>query len=454
MPGNLTLATLRDMVAKGQIDTVLTCIVDMQGRLMGKRFHAQHFIDSGWEETHGCNYLLAVDVDMTPVPGYKFASWEAGYGDHIHKADMSTLRLVPWLPGTAMVLADVLDHHTHQDAPHSPRAILKAQVARAKAMGLDAMMATELEFYLFDETFEALRDSRYARITPQVRFNNDYGIFGSTREEPVMRALRNGLYGAGIPVENSKGEAEAGQEEINIRYSDALDTADNHVIVKNATKEIAHQNGKSVTFMAKYATDRAGSSSHIHQSLWKDGKNAFHDPSKPHGMSDLMRHYLAGLLAHASDFTYFLAPYVNSYKRFTVGMFAPTKAVWSTDNRTAGYRVCGADTKGVRVECRVGGADLNPYLALAAQIAAGLAGIEGKLPLEPEMAGDMYASKKARAIPRNLREAAVALDKSRMLRAAMGDDVVDHYVHAARWEIAEQDRVVSDWELMRGFERL
>jgi len=454
MTGTLTLDALKALVAAGSIDTVLTCIVDMQGRLMGKRFHAAHFVAGGHEQTHGCNYLLAVDVDMTPVPGYKAANWAAGYGDHVHKPDLTTLRLVPWLPGTAMVMCDMLDHHNHAPVPHSPRAVLKRQVARAKAMGFDAMMATELEFYLFEESFEALRDSRYARVTPIVRYNNDYGIFGSTKEEAVMRELRNGLHDAGIPVECSKGEAEAGQEEINVKYSDALDTADNHSIVKNAVKEIAHKHGRSVTFMAKYATDRAGSSSHIHQSLWRDGQPAFRDPAGDHGMSATMRHYLAGLLAHASEVTCFLAPYVNSYKRFTVGMFAPTKAVWSTDNRTAGYRVCGAGTKGVRVECRVGGADLNPYLALAAQLAAGLDGISRALPLEAEMTGDMYAAKKARVIPRNLREAATALSRSAMLREAFGSDVIDHYVHAANWEIAEQDRVVSDWELMRGFERL
>jgi len=452
MPANLTLDKLSALVSEGVIDTVLTCIVDMQGRLMGKRFHAVHFVHGGYHETHGCNYLLAVDMDMTTVPGYKSSNWAQGYGDYVHKPDLSTLRLVPWLPGTAMVMCDLLDHHTHEEVPHSPRAILKRQVARAKAMGYDAMMATELEFYLFEQNFDALRDARYDRMTPVVRYNNDYGIFGSTKEEEVMRALRNGLYNAGIPVENSKGEAEAGQEEINIRYSDALDTADMHTITKNATKEIAHLAGKSVTFMAKYATDRAGSSSHIHQSLWSNGKPAFMDENDHHGMSVVMKHYLAGLLAHASEVTYFLAPYINSYKRFTVGMFAPTKAVWSTDNRTAGYRVCGANTKAVRVECRVGGAELNPYLALAAQLAAGLDGIERKLELEPEMSGDMYQAD-VRAIPRNLREAAVALDESAMLRAAMGDDVIDHYHHAAQWEISEQDRVVMDWELMRGFER-
>ncbi len=453
MPANLSLDSLRAAVDAGEIDTVLTCVCDMQGRLVGKRFHARHFLDAGHEETHGCNYLLALDVEMTPVPGYKSASWEKGYGDHVHKPDLATLRRAPWLPGTAMVMADLLDHHG-EPVPHAPRNVLKRQVERARALGFEPMMATELEFYLFEERFEQLWDARYQRPTPVVRYNNDYGLFGSSKEEALMRPLRNALYDAGIPVENTKGEAEAGQEEINIRYSDALDTADMHSIVKQATKEMAQAHGRSVTFMAKYATDRAGSSSHIHQSLWRRGENAFRDPQAEHGMSALMRSYLAGLLAHAGEATYFLAPYVNSYKRFTVGMFAPTKAVWSRDNRTAGYRVCGEGTRGVRVECRVGGADLNPYLALAAQLAAGLSGIEKGLELEPEMAGDVYSTGSARPIPRNLREAAAQLHESAMLRAAFGDDVVEHYHRAALWEISESDRVVTDWDLVRGFERL
>jgi len=454
MPANLTFEALKNLVETGEIDTVLTCIIDMQGRLQGKRFHAQHFIDSGYKETHGCDYLLAVDVDMTTVPGFKASNWARGYGDYVHKPDLTTLRLLPWLEGTAMVMCDLLDHHTHEEVPHSPRAILKRQIARARALGFEPMMATELEFYIFEEDFDELRDGHYGQMTPVVRYNNDYGILGSTKEEFLMRDVRNNLFGAGIPIENSKGEADAGQHEINVRYSDALDTADMHTITKNAIKEMADQRGVSVTFMAKYATNRAGSSSHIHQSLWSGATPVFRDEKGEHGMSQTMRHYLAGLLAHASEVTAFLAPNINSYKRFTKGMFAPTKAVWSTDNRTAGYRVCGADTKAVRVECRVGGADLNPYLALAAQIAAGLAGIEGKLPLEPEMTGDMYAARKARDIPSSLRDAAAALNRSKMLRAAFGDEVVDHYVHAAEWEISEHDRVVTDWELMRGFERL
>jgi glutamine synthetase len=452
MPANLTLDTLRQAVAEGRIDTVLTCIVDMQGRLMGKRFHAAHFLAGGHEETHGCNYLLATDLEMGTVQDYKATSWASGYGDYVHRPDLATMRLAPWAPGTAMVMCDVLDHHG-EEVPHSPRAVLKRQVARARAMDLEPMMATELEFFLFEEGFEALHDARYARLTPVCRYNNDYGIMGSSKEEAVMRPLRNALHAAGIPVENTKGEAEAGQEEVNIRYSDALDTADMHAIVKTATKEVAASAGRSVTFMAKYATDRAGSSSHIHQSLWRGGENAFREEGAEHGMSPLMRAYMAGLLSHAAEGTVFLAPYVNSYKRFTVGMFAPTKAVWSTDNRTAGFRVCGADTKGVRVECRIGGADLNPHLALAAQLAAGLKGIEDDLDLEPEMAGDMYGASDAREIPKTLREAADLLEGSAMLREAFGDEVVDHYVHAARWEISESDRVVTDFERMRGFER-
>jgi glutamine synthetase len=453
MPGNLTLENLKAAVAAGEIDTVLVCGIDMQGRLMGKRFHAAFFVNGGYEETHCCNYLLTVDMEMNTVQGYKSSSWQTGYGDYVLKPDLSTLRRIPWLPGTALVLGDTLDHHGHE-VPHSPRAILKKQVARARALGFEPMMATELEFYLFENSYENLRDGGLRDLKPVSSYNEDYHIFQTTKEEDVMRAIRNGLYDAGIPVENSKGEADAGQEEINYRYSDALDTADNHVIVKNSVKEIAWTKGKSVTFMAKYDHRKAGSSSHIHQSLWtKDGKAAFADHDDKHGMSALMKQYMAGQLAHAGEITAFLAPYVNSYKRFTVGMFAPTKAVWSADNRTAGFRVCGVHSKAVRVECRIPGSDVNPYLACAALLAAGLAGIEGKMELEPEMSGDMYSTAGIREIPHNLREAASLLTGSAMLRAAFGDEVIDHYHHAAQWEISETDRVVTDFEVQRLLER-
>ncbi|WP_420023897.1 glutamine synthetase family protein [Cereibacter azotoformans] len=458
MPGNMTFDALKEATERGEIDTVLVACVDMQGRLMGKRFHAQHFIDSAHHETHCCDYLLAIDMEMTTVPGYKSSGWEKGYGDYVMKPDMGTLRVLPWQVGTALVLCDLLDHH-HQEVPQSPRAILKRQVARAEAMGFKVMMATELEFFLFETSFNQVRDSMQASgqirdLKPISAYNEDYHIFQTTKEEAVMRTLRNGLYGAGIPVECSKGEAEAGQEEINVKYSDALDTADNHAITKMAVKDIAHAAGKSVTFMAKYDHRRAGSSSHIHQSLWTlDGEPAFFDADEPNGMSEVMKQFLAGQLAHAQEITAFLAPYINSYKRFCVGMFAPTKAVWSRDNRTAGFRVCGEGTKSVRVECRIGGADLNPYLACAGLLAAGLDGIEKKMDLEAEMRGDIYSTSGIREIPKTLREAAELLKGSAMLREAMGDEVVEHYHHAAEWEISEQDRVVTDFELARLFER-
>ncbi len=453
MPGNMTFDALKEAVAKGEIDTVIVAGIDMQGRLVGKRFHAAFFVDGGWHETHCCNYLLAVDMEMTTVQGYAASNWQTGYGDYILKPDMTTLRPLPWLAGTALVLGDLLDHH-HHPVPHSPRAILRKQVDRARAMGFEPMMATELEFYLFENSYESLRDSNYTGLKAVSAYNEDYHIFQTTKEEDVMRAIRNGLYGAGIPIENSKGEADAGQEEVNYRYSDALDTADNHSIVKHGIKEIAWTKGKSVTFMAKYDHRRAGSSAHCHQSLWsKDGKPLFADATDPHGMSAMMKHYIAGQLAYAREMTVFLAPYVNSYKRFAIGMFAPTKAVWSADNRTAGFRVCGVQSKAIRVECRIPGSDVNPYLVCAALLAAGLEGIEKKLELEPEMKGDMYSAGGVREIPKNLREAADLLHGSAMLRAAFGDDVVDHYHHAALWEISETDRVVTDFEIQRLLER-
>jgi glutamine synthetase len=454
MPGTLTLDALKKLVSSGEIDTVLVAAPDMQGRLMGKRFHAAFFVDGGYKETHCCNYLLAVDMEMTTVPGYKTSSWEKGYGDYMMKPDLSTLRALPWLPGTVLVLADFLEHDGVTPVAVSPRAILKGQVERARAMGFEPMMATELEFYIFENSYDGLRDGGLSALKPISGYNEDYHLFQTTKEEGLMRAVRNGLYGAGIPVENTKGEADAGQHEVNYKYSDALDTADNHVIVKQAVKEIAHGLGKSVTFMAKYDHRKAGSSSHVHQSLWtKDGKPVFADDDDTHGMSATMKHFLAGQLAHATEITAFLAPYVNSYKRFCIGLFAPTKAVWSADNRTAGFRICGLHSKAIRVECRIPGSDVNPYLACAALLAAGLEGIERKMALEPEMSGDVYAAKQAREIPHNLRDAAAALLGSKMLRKAFGDDVVEHYHHAAQWEILETDRVVTDFELQRLLER-
>jgi len=445
--------TLKAMVATGDIDTVLVCFVDMQGRLMGKRFHAVNFVETSFKETHCCNYLLATDLEMATPDGYASCSWQEGYGDYILAPDLTTIRPVPWLEGTALVLCDVLDHHTHKPVPHDPRAMLKKQIARLDAMGFEAKMATELEFFLFAKSFDEIRKEGFRNLEPISGYKEDYHIFQTTKEESVMRPIRNHLFAAGLPIENSKGEAEAGQEELNIRYSPALDCADYHSIAKHAIKEIAWQHGRATTFLPKWHHDRVGSSSHVHQSLWKDGEAAFVDSSRPYGMSKLMGHYMAGLIKYAPDYTYFLAPYVNSYKRFAKGTFAPTKTVWSVDNRTAGFRLCGAETKGVRVECRIGGSDLNPYLAQAAMIAAGIKGIEDQLELAPATTGDVYEDAKATNIPRTLRAATETLRNSAFLRAAMGDDVVEHYTRAAEWEQEEFDRVVTDWEIERGFER-
>ena len=449
----LTFETLKEQVGAGTVDTVLVCLVDMQGRLMGKRFHAYHFIESAWQETHCCNYLLATDLEMATPDGYASTSWQTGYGDYVMKPDLTTLRPIPWLDGTVMVLCDVLDHHTHEDVPHSPRAVLKRQIARLAERGLTAKMATELEFFLFEGSFDAIRKSGYRDLQPISGYNEDYHILQTTKEESVMRPLRNHLFAAGVPVENTKGEAETGQEELNIRYAEAMACADHHTIAKHATKEIAWQQGHSATFLPKWHRDRVGSAAHVHQSLWRGENSAFYQAGAELGMSDLMRSYCAGLIKYAGETTYFLAPYINSYKRFAPGTFAPTKSIWSVDNRTAGFRLCGAGTKAVRMECRIGGSDLNPYLALAAQLAAGIKGLEDGLALEPPTTGDIYQSVDAPEIPNTLRAAAEALRGSAMLREAMGDDVVDHYVRAATWEQEEFDKVVTDYEIARGFER-
>jgi glutamine synthetase len=454
MAGNLSFDDLKKAVKAGTVDTVIVAMVDMQGRLIGKRFQAEYFVDGAYEETHACDYLLANDIDMEPVPGYAAASWEKGYGDFVLKPDLATMRHLPWLEGTALVLADVLDHH-HHDLAHSPRGMLKAQIARLEKAKMRPFFASELEFYLFDETYESAHAKRYAELKTAGHYIEDYHILQTTKEEGVMRAIRKGLEGAGIPVENSKGEWGPGQEEINIRYADALEMADRHVILKNAVKEIAWAQGKAVTFMAKWNYGLAGSSCHIHASLWDTaGKSSlFYDPKAEHGMSPMMRSFVAGQLKYARDITWFLAPYVNSYKRFQVGTFAPTKTVWSRDNRTAGFRLVGEGTKSVRIECRVGGADLNPYLAFSAMIAAGLAGVEEKLVLDAPHSGDAYYGKDLPEVPKTLREATDCLANSKMLRKALGDSVVDHYVHTAKWEQFEYDRRITDWELQRGFER-
>ena len=453
MTAMITLETLHSAYRDGSMDTVLVCMVDMQGRLMGKRFHVSDFLENAHEETHCCDYLLATDLEMATPDGYASSSWKAGYGDYVMRPDLDTLRPIPWLEGTAMVLCDVLDHHTHEEVAHSPRSVLKRQVTRLEAMGLVPMMATELEFFLFEKSLDELRADRYRDMKPLSGYSEDYHILQTTKEEHVMRPVRNHLRAAGIPVENSKGEAGIGQEELNIRYAPAMDTADHHTIAKHAIKEIAWQNGRAATFIAKWSHEDLGSSSHVHQSLWQDGGPAFFDEGDPLGMSPLMKHYVAGLVKYAPDCTYFLAPYVNSYKRFVKSSFAPTRIIWSVDNRTAGFRLCGANTGGVRIECRIGGSDMQPHLALAAQLAAGIRGIEEQLELAPPAVGDIYADDGSGTIPATLRDAREALTDSAMLRAALGDDVVDHYARAAQWELEEFDRVVTDYEVARGFER-
>ena len=454
MPGNLSFSELKKAVAAGTIDTVIVAMVDMQGRLVGKRFQAEFFVDGAHEETHGCDYLLADDIDMEPVPGYAAASWDKGYGDFVMKPDMTTLRRLPWLEGTALVLADVLDHH-HHDVPHSPRAMLKAQVARLKKQKMRAYCASELEFYLFDESYEAIHAKRYHEPKTAGYYIEDYHILQTTKEEGVMRAIRKGLQGAGIPVENSKGEWGPGQEEINVRYSDALDMADNHAILKNGVKEIAHGQGKAVTFMAKWNYGLAGSSSHVHTSLWDAaGKTPlFFAPEGRvhHVAADALvrggparlcaRHHLLSRALHQ-----FVQALPGRHLRADQGGVEPRQP-------HGGIPAVRGGTKAIRIECRIGGADLNPYLAFAALIAAGLAGIEENLTLDAPFSGDAYFGKALPEVPKTLREATEALDKSRMLRAALGDAVVDHYVHTAKWEQFEYDRRITDWELMRGFER-
>lgn len=449
----MSLDALRNAAETGEIDTVLVCMIDMQGRLMGKRFHVSNFLESAWHETHCCNYLLATDLEMATPDGYKSTSWEAGYGDYVMRPDLDTLRPMPWLEGTALVLCDILDHHTHAPVPHSPRQILKAQVARMTAMGLTPMMATELEFFLFENSYDTIRKTGFRDLTPISGYNEDYNILQTTREEHVMRPIRNHLVAAGVPIENSKGEAETGQEELNIRYADALACSDHHTIAKHAVKEIAQLQGHAATFMPKWHHAKVGSAAHVHQSLFKDNTNVFYDADAELCMSDVMKSYSAGLLKYTAEMTVFMAPYVNSYKRFLPGTFAPTKIAWSVDNRTAGYRLVGDGTKGVRIECRIPGSDINPYLACAAQLAAGIAGIEENLSLDAPVSGDVYNMDHIPEIPHTLRHATEALRGSAMLRAAMGDDVIDHYTRCAEVEQEAFDAVVTDWEIQRGFER-
>lgn len=452
----MTFDDLQADVAARRIDTVVVAMVDMQGRLVGKRFDAEFFVAGGYKETYASDYLLAVDTTTELIQGYKSIGWHSGYGDFVLKPDLKTIRRTPWLTGTALVLCDVVDPKTGEDVPHSPRAILKKQLSRLSERRIKSVMASELEFFVFDETYESAGEKGYQNLKTAGRYIEDYHILETTKKEPLLRAIRMGLRGAGIEVENSKGEWGPGQSEINVRYASALEMADNHAFLKNACKEIAFSCGKAITFMAKWAQPFSGSSCHIHQSIWDMDEDLplFFDASAAGGMSGTMKSYLAGQLKHAAEYTYFLAPYMNSYRRLAPGSFAPTQAVWSFDNRSAGYRICGANTSSVRIECRTGGADLNPYLAFAALVAAGIAGLESSSELEPALVGNAYDPGMAvREIPRTLRDATEQLDRSAFMRKAFGNDVVDHYVNTARWEQLEYDRKVVDLDLRRGFEQ-
>lgn len=451
--GRLTRQELETAIRSGEVDTVIVCMTDLQGRLIGKRLTGRFFLETEAGPQLFCDYLLATDMEMTLVPGYRAASWERGYGDFALVPDLATLRRVPWLPGTAIVLADVTDR-AGTPLAHSPRQMLKRQIERLAALGYRADMAAELEFYLFEESFAEARRKEYRNITPSSWYPEDGHIFQTTKDEPFIRQIRNMMEAADIPIEGSKAEWSAGQQEINLQYAEALEMADRLTLYKNGCKELAHQAGKSISFMAKVDAAFAGNSFHIHLSLRnrRDGRSAFFDPDRAEGHSRLFDHALAGAIAHAPAATYFWAPTINSYRRFRAGTFAPTRLGWSLDNRTAAFRVIGAG-QSLRFECRVPGADVNPYLAFAALLASAIAGIEAGLALPPAQSGDGYEAGEAPTIPTSLRDALVALAGSAALRDAFGADAIEHYVHCGRWELSEFDKIVTDWERIRLFER-
>jgi glutamine synthetase len=447
----LSVEELRLDVDNGSIDTVVLALVDLQGRLQGKRLDARYFVNEIIEHgSEGCNYLLAVDIEMNTVDGYAISSWERGYGDLVMVPDFATLRRIPWLPGSAIVLADVqwLDG---SPVAESPRQILARQLDRLAERGWRAFVGTELEFILFDDTYEQAWSKRYSGLTPSNQYNVDYSVLGTTRVEPLLRAIRLGMRDSGMQVESAKGECNLGQHEIAFKFDEALRTCDNHVIYKNGAKEIAAQHGSALTFMAKY-DEREGNSCHIHLSLRDaDGVPVFAG-DRTHGVSEVFEHFLAGQLAGLRELSAFFAPNINSYKRYQAGSFAPTAVKWGIDNRTCALRVIGHGPS-LRFENRVPGGDVNPYLAVAAMIAAGLHGIEHELPLDEAFAGNAYVSD-AERVPTTLAEAADLLDASRLARESLGDAVVEHYLNTARVELAAFNGAVTDWERVRGFERM
>jgi glutamine synthetase len=452
-PPTLTIEQLRAEIESGAIDTVITAITDMQGRLQGKRNHGQYFLDHVLGHgVEGCNYLLAVDVDMATVEGYAISSWERGYGDMLFEMDMSTLRRTPGQPHSATVQCDLLWMDGSGQVRPSPRSVLQSQASAAAELGCVAIAGTELEFIVFEDSYDAAWDRRYQGLTGANRYNVDYSILGGTRVEPLLREIRNEMYAAGVVVENAKGECNLGQHEIAFLYDEVVRTCDNHSIYKNAAKEIAAAHGQSLTFMAKY-DQREGNSCHIHLSLrGKDGTMVFADDGRAGGQSEMFDHFLAGIMATMREFTLLYAPNINSYKRFAPGSFAPTAIAWGHDNRTCALRVVGHGA-GLRVENRVPGGDVNPYMAVAAMLAGGVYGIREQLPLEPAFTGNAYASDKSR-VPSTLLEARDLFAASTVAEQLFGKDVVEHYVHAADVELHAFNTAVTDWERVRGFERL
>lgn len=448
---NLTVDELRAAVAAGTIDTVVVGFTDHYGRLIGKRFDAgffcSHALDDG---THACDYLLTVDMEMEPVPGYSFASWEQGYGDVHLVPDLATLRHAAWTDGAALVLCDVVSDRTHGPVDVAPRSILQRQIDRLADLGLTAMAASELEFYVYTDSYRTAHERGHDNLRAAGWYIEDYHLLQGSRVEPYVRAARKALSASGIAVENSKGEWGRGQHELNIRYTDVLEMADRHTVMKHAMKELADSMGMSVTFMAKPTADGAGSSSHVHLSLWQGDRNVFADDAGP---SDLFRHFLAGWIAHAPDFMCCYAPTVNSYKRYVDGSWAPTRLAWSGDNRTAGFRIVGHGPS-LRIECRIPGADCNPYLMYAAALASGIAGIEQRLEPPPEFRGDVYQARDLPRVAVSLEAAVEAFAASGAARSAFGDPVVDHYAHMGSVEVAAYRAAVTDWERARYFERI
>ncbi len=452
----LTLDQLRAKVEANEIDTVVTAFTDHYGRVHGKRFDAEHFVDHTHDQgTHGCDYLLTVDMEMEPVPGYRYANWELGYGDFHMVPDLSTLRIASWLDSTALVLCDLHGPHDHELVPVAPRSILKRQLARAADLGYAAKAASELEYYLYEDSYRDAAERRYADLRPAGWYIEDYHLLQGSREEHYNQQVRRHLAASGIPVENSKGEWGRGQHEMNIAYTDVLTMADRHTVMKLAMKEIADRLGTSVTFMAKPDVAEAGSSCHVHLSLWSGDEPAFpgHIRVGPVSGSDAFRWFLGGWISHVEELMAFFAPTINSYKRYQDGSWAPTRIAWSYDNRTAGFRVVGHD-ESLRIECRIPGADANPYLMYAAVLAAGMDGVRNETEPPPIFAGDVYQAQELPRVARTLREATDTFASSDFVADAFGRDVQEHYAHFFRTEQHAYDNAVTDWERWRYFERI